>query len=668
MSENKRISGFYLNEKRLVHFIIWIGILLPTFVKAGTPRLPRLFIQIMAMMLLLITLLYCLRKDKHKQSYYNLIINSLDILVISFVILSAFSTFMVSYGHNAQSCFLLVVSFAIFYFHISGYFSIKNIEKLLWALIGLGILESAIGFYQAFFLSHTRITGTFYNSNHLASFLACLSMFLFARMIFNRPFRKKYVLKIIIILFLVSALFLTRSRGGILALIGGGIGFIPLINKKKIAFSFMIAALVLLLLIPNPVINRLKQVQINDVYAYSRFSMWKSALSMLRDHPLFGIGIGNFEFYSYRYAFPVEKAWARYARVARYAHNELLHLGAEMGIPGILFFLAAIFTVFIKDFKKRRNTGVDNNSCSTHPYHADEKAILIVILTLLFHSIVDFIFHIPAILFVLIIFVAWISKIRIIDNKNNHFRFNFTGKGIRLILFVCLIIPIVLVWIPIREYLGYVSFNKAHGNDPLADIKYIENAVSMDFGCAPYHNSLGGAYFKLYGKNKDTNFLDQGLSEAQIAQTLNPDDHRFPLSLGLGYLNIHSIFPEKTDILKEAEKEFRKCLMLAPYLYEGFLGLGRTLLYQDRLKDALNAFEAAVRLEPYSMSSHYWLGLTLDTLGEIESARSEYKKILAIKRLNLEKKAYITYEKELIDFDVSKLYPRLKAYDDSLLK
>ena len=43
-----------------------------------------------------------------------------------------------------------------------------------------------------------------------------------------------------------------------------------------------------------------------------------------------------------------------------------------------------------------------------------------------------------------------------------------------------------------------------------------------------------------------------------------------------------------------------------------------------------------------------------------------FEKILAIKSLNLEKKAYIPYEKELIDFDVSKLYPILKAYDSGL--
>jgi O-antigen ligase len=658
MLKAKKVSKLFLNENRLIHIIIWIGILLPSLIKAGTPRLPRLFIQLTAMLLLFITLFYYFRQGKWKLSYSNI-----DILVICFVLLAAFSTFMVSYKHNAQSCFLLIVSFAIFYFHISEYFSKTGLELLCWALIGLGIFESIIGFYQAIFLEQSRITGTFYNPNHLSGFFACLSMLLFARLVFNPSFRKYLGFKVLIILFMMSAFLLTRSRGGLLALIGGSACFIFLINAKKKAFFFLIAILIFLVMIPNPLINRLKQAQVTDVYAYSRFSMWKSALSMLRDHPLFGIGLGNFGYFSYRYAFPVEGAWAKYARVARYAHNELLHLGAEMGIPGILFFLIAIFVVFKQGLKNKTFARIDHDDCRAYANYGDEKALLIGIVTLLSHSIVDFIFHIPALVFMLLILIAWIRKISIADNEKNHFCFNITGKGIRLILLACLIIPIILSWIPIREYLGYISFNKANGNDPISDIKYIEKAVSIDFGNAPYHNSLGGAYFKLYGITKDMNFLEKGLKEAETAQILNPDDHRFPLSLGLGYMNLYLMFPANIEILERADKELRKCLILAPYLYEGFLGLGRILLYQKRPKEALNALKEAVRLEPYSMSSHYWLGLAFDALGDLKSARLAFEKIPAIKRLDLEKRAYILYERELIDFDVSKLYPKLRSYD-----
>ena len=351
--------------------------------------------------------------------------------------------------------------------------------------------------------------------------------------------------------------------------------------------------------------------------------------------------------------------------MARYAHNELLHVGAELGIPGILFFLIAILVVFKQGLRKLKNSGINNEDCGKSMHCGDEKALLIGIATLLSHSFVDFIFHIPAIVFILLILIAWMNKISIADNKKNHFSFNLSRKSVRLTILACLVIPIILAWIPIREYLGFISFNKANGNNPLSDIKYIKKGVSLDFGCAPYHNSLGGAYFKLYGITKDQNFLEMGLKEAQTAQMLNPDDHRFPLSLGFGYMNLSLLFTANKEILDWSDKQFRKCLTLAPYLYEGFLGLGRVLLYQNRANEALEILKEAVRLEPFSLSSRYWLGLAFDATGDTESARFEFEKILEIKGLDLEKKAYIPYEKELIDFDVSKLYPRLMAYNSS---
>ena len=124
--ETIKSSKLYPDEDRLIHFIIWIGILLPSLIRAGTPRFPRLFIQLMAMLLLFMTLFYCFRKGNQKLYYYS----NLDILVICFVLFSAFSTFTVSYKHNAQSCFILIISFVVFYFHILGYFSIKDLEKL----------------------------------------------------------------------------------------------------------------------------------------------------------------------------------------------------------------------------------------------------------------------------------------------------------------------------------------------------------------------------------------------------------------------------------------------------------------------------------------------------------------------------------------------------------
>jgi len=531
-------------------------------------------------------------------------------------------------------------------------FSIRDIEMLLWGMVGLGVAQSLIGFYQAFFLREVRITGTFYNPNHLAAFLACLCMLIAARMVFHPPFRTKGVLKAGLIAVMGGALFLTGSRGGLLALAGGAVGFILCTRARWRVLSVLIAAFVLFVLIPNPLMVRIMEVGRGDVYAYSRWSMWKGALAMLRDHPLLGVGIGNFSFYSFRYAFPVPGALARYARVARYAHNEVLHVGAEMGLPGILMILLSMLIVFRECLSK--GSGLNQT-------YGEKKALLIGIMTLLAHSMVDFVFHIPPLVFILLLMLVWLRSIRIMEGEKKSVRIPLSERRSRLVVMAFLVVVAALAWIPIREYIGFRIFDRVEGIDPFSDIRTIERAVRIDFGCASYHNSLGGAYFKMFGLTKDPGFLEKGLSEAGLAQALNPEDHHFPLSLGMGYLNLYAALPAQPELLTRAEAAFRRCLLLAPYLYQGFSGLGSVLFHQRRYRDAREAFEQVVALEPYSMSGHYWLGLTLEALGDSREACAEYEEILRIQGFGLEGKAHIAYEKELIDFDLRTLYPRLES-------
>ena len=62
---------------------------------------------------------------------------------------------------------------------------------------------------------------------------------------------------------------------------------------------------------------------------------------MMLDHPWLGIGLGQYEYVSTRYAFPIETHWAKYSRVAENAHSEYLQAGAELGVPGLLIALGA---------------------------------------------------------------------------------------------------------------------------------------------------------------------------------------------------------------------------------------------------------------------------------------------------------------------------------------
>ena len=66
-----------------------------------------------------------------------------------------------------------------------------------------------------------------------------------------------------------------------------------------------------------------------------RFQIWNSALSIIRDHPLSGVGLNMFRANIVRDQYPAPG----YAlSVLPHAHDELLQVGSDTGIPGLILY------------------------------------------------------------------------------------------------------------------------------------------------------------------------------------------------------------------------------------------------------------------------------------------------------------------------------------------
>jgi O-antigen ligase len=70
----------------------------------------------------------------------------------------------------------------------------------------------------------------------------------------------------------------------------------------------------------------------------TRLGLWRRTLAMVADHPLVGVGPGNWPVVFPRYAEPgaTRDGVLSAARAPRQAHNDLLERAAETGIPGLL--------------------------------------------------------------------------------------------------------------------------------------------------------------------------------------------------------------------------------------------------------------------------------------------------------------------------------------------
>jgi hypothetical protein len=76
---------------------------------------------------------------------------------------------------------------------------------------------------------------------------------------------------------------------------------------------------------------------------YSRLAAWEAAARMAADHPLFGVGLGNyFDYYDSWYSrqtYAIERALS--TKVAEGPHSNLLWIASELGLVGLIPYVAA---------------------------------------------------------------------------------------------------------------------------------------------------------------------------------------------------------------------------------------------------------------------------------------------------------------------------------------
>ena len=132
----------------------------------------------------------------------------------------------------------------------------------------------------------------------------------------------------------VIALLMTYSRSGWVSFAIAAVVFLALWDKRLLPL-LVLAAVVALPVLPDSIFNRLLTIgsTADSSNAY-RLYIWSSALHMIRDYGLVGIGLGpgNFIPMYALYSYPA-------ARTAYHSHMLYLEVWLEMGLLGIVSFL-----------------------------------------------------------------------------------------------------------------------------------------------------------------------------------------------------------------------------------------------------------------------------------------------------------------------------------------
>ena len=178
-----------------------------------------------------------------------------------------------------------------------------------------------------------------------------------------------------------SLIVLTQSRGGYLA-VAAALIVLLLLRWPRLLYlapvGLLAAAVTIFWLGPQQIFNLLG-ADITFGGSQFRVEVWTNALRALRDFPFTGIGFGTFDrviplLYPYRTVNGAE---------VTHAHNLLLQIGVDLGLPGLVAWLAFLMMLFAMAIRVLRHT--ERNSL----HFALAAACLASLVGMLVHGVLD---------------------------------------------------------------------------------------------------------------------------------------------------------------------------------------------------------------------------------------------------------------------------------------
>jgi len=262
----------------------------------------------------------------------------------------------------------------------------------------------------------SRISASFSNPNHLASFLGAIFILIYTHLLNTRNHKHKIILLIILILAYTN-IFFAGTRGIWFSLI---ITFLLIFiilakyslstvkeNKRWIITTLVAFTIITILYsIPSPIRENstlslterflsskeiLKATTTKDFSIRERLFIWEITLNIIENYPIWGTGPGSYEsmFKTFKDNLSKEQSFSKkyppeiFKNYKKYAHNEYLHIWSESGIFSLFAFILFLSLLIFQIFKKL----IYNNA------HIALLGITLSIMTILIYSLVSYPLH-----------------------------------------------------------------------------------------------------------------------------------------------------------------------------------------------------------------------------------------------------------------------------------
>jgi O-antigen ligase len=282
------------------------------------------------------------------------------------------------------------MTFLLFFYVSNNVKNMREVVLMMFALLfmtflqsGYGILQHVIGLKIPFlaqfgetatvkenlgeFLSIARVGGTMGHPNVLAAFFVLMLPLALALILSELKFLYKAFLAFVLLAG-TTTLILTLSRGGWMSFAIGALVIVFLASRSKVlhygsntfVLTTMIAVFVLIGIAFSGDIY-LKITASQESSLVSRWELMKSAIAMIKDHPIVGVGVNSFSF-----VFPdYDHSGIPWGPWNPPVHNIYLLVWSETGTVGLASFIIIIIFLYRIGFRILKNTRDITTLCVT---------------------------------------------------------------------------------------------------------------------------------------------------------------------------------------------------------------------------------------------------------------------------------------------------------------
>jgi putative inorganic carbon (HCO3(-)) transporter len=192
-----------------------------------------------------------------------------------------------------------------------------------------------------------RATASFKDANTLGIYLSAITPLILGLFFYYFKNKRKIIMSLIGFIALIGII-LTYSRPTLLAIYIASL-FLAIVKKDKVLIAFLIIfTLISPFLLPRSVKDWARQVNYNPLRFMcndDRIAIYRNSFNMIKHNPLLGVGANT-----YMKNYKIYKESPEYRNIVTsdylYAHNNFLHMAAEIGLIGLGIFIWLLYKLF----------------------------------------------------------------------------------------------------------------------------------------------------------------------------------------------------------------------------------------------------------------------------------------------------------------------------------